>query len=584
MDADVGDVVDERYRIVGPLGEGGMGRVMLAEHVMIKRKVALKILHAHFADDATVLNRFMNEARAAGTLGHPNIVESTDMGVTKDGVPYIAFEYLEGSSLTDEIYRLNGLGVRRALRIAYQVAIALDAAHQAGVIHRDLKSDNIFLTDRDGRSDHVKVLDFGVSRFLESVEGGEQMVGTPEYMAPEQITNPDTVDVRTDVYGLGVILFEMIMGHCPFTGDDKTALLERVVAEAPPPIAAPNLPPGLSQLITTKLLAKDPAQRYPSMHAVASALEAFDGILAPASGRTPLSIRVPEPDLSLTQATTKAILLPPAPQRRGPSPLLAAAALVVAGGATAWFLNVPQPEAAKPAATASLQPTLAAAAVTLASTIESNVRAMELQVNGIASAPMLRAAIDTDAATLVDMAADQTIFTPRPGEVLEIFQLRPGSLASMIRIPTGAAALPALVGGKRELDLDGAGLRLVVSTPIRRQSAEVGGSAVFSTALPLDSTRSRLASLPVTLVGLAAPLRLGGETTDGEIVSVPVPVPTELGLPALKLEATLPSPAAAAPAAEVAGVHRVGPFALWGLGGLLFCWYAVSLILNRSRR
>ena len=160
----------------------------------------------------------MNEARAAGTLGHPNIVESTDMGFTPNHVPYIVFEYLEGTLLTDEIYRVGGLPVRRAIRIASQIASALHAAHNAGIVHRDLKSDNVFLTDKDDALDHVKVLDFGISRFLETDEAQRNMVmGTPEFMAPEQITDPGSVDHRADIYALGVILYEMLTARRPFS-------------------------------------------------------------------------------------------------------------------------------------------------------------------------------------------------------------------------------------------------------------------------------------------------------------------------------------------------------------------------------
>src|SRR5678815_3750383 len=143
----VGDVVEGRYRILKTLAEGGMGTVYLAEHTLIRRRVAIKVLHPELATDEHLVDRFMNEARAAGTLGHPNIVESTDMGFTADHVPYIVFEYLEGTLLTDEIYRVGGLPMRRAVRIAQQIASALHAAHTADIIHRDLKSDNIFLTD-----------------------------------------------------------------------------------------------------------------------------------------------------------------------------------------------------------------------------------------------------------------------------------------------------------------------------------------------------------------------------------------------------------------------------------------------------
>src|SRR5262245_5581195 len=200
-----GDTLEGRYKIIKTVGEGGMGTVYLAEHMLIKRKVAIKVLRSELAADSTVVERFMNEARAAGAIGHPHIVESTDMGFTRDGVPFIVFEYLEGALLTDEIYRVRGLSPRRALRIAGQIASALHAAHMAGIIHRDLKSDNIFLTDKEEASDHVKVLDFGISRFLEADVGDDssgrhQLMGTPEFMAPEQITAPEKVDKRADIY------------------------------------------------------------------------------------------------------------------------------------------------------------------------------------------------------------------------------------------------------------------------------------------------------------------------------------------------------------------------------------------------
>src|ERR1700727_87479 len=145
--AKTGDVLEGRYRISKTLGEGGMGTVFLAQHALMKGRVAIKILHPELATDANVIDRFMNEARAAGTLGHPNIVESTDMGFTHDHVPYIVLEYLEGTLLTDEIYRVGGLPVRRTVRICAQIASALHAAHNAGVVHRDLQSDNVFLPE-----------------------------------------------------------------------------------------------------------------------------------------------------------------------------------------------------------------------------------------------------------------------------------------------------------------------------------------------------------------------------------------------------------------------------------------------------
>jgi hypothetical protein len=199
------------------------------------------------------------------------------MGFTEDHVPYIVFEYLEGTLLTDEIYRVGGMPVRRAARIAEQIASALQAAHNANIVHRDLKSDNVFLTDKDDALDHVKVLDFGVSRFLELEEAQRNMiVGTPEFMAPEQITAPATVDKRADVYALGVILYEMLTARRPFSNeDDPQQLMTRIVSEAPPPLMLAEVPHALSTIILEKMLAKDPADRFQTMADVASALEQF---------------------------------------------------------------------------------------------------------------------------------------------------------------------------------------------------------------------------------------------------------------------------------------------------------------------
>ncbi|MGE0395581.1 MAG: protein kinase [Kofleriaceae bacterium] len=294
-----GDVIEGRYRIIRTLGEGGMGTVFLAEHTLIKRRVAIKILHTELATDADVIERFMNEARAAGTLGHPNIVESTDMGFCNGHVPYIVFEYLEGTLLTDEVYRVGGLPLRRTVRIAQQIASALHAAHHAGIVHRDLKSDNVFLTDKDDALDHVKVLDFGISRFLELDEKDSHrgmVMGTPEFMSPEAITDPARVDHRADIYALGVILYEMVTARRPFSNDeDPRALMHRIVHNAPPPLQRPEVPHALGEMILNKMLAKNPDDRYQSMLDVEAALDAFvtnDGAKAKRRSR-PMPIPAP---------------------------------------------------------------------------------------------------------------------------------------------------------------------------------------------------------------------------------------------------------------------------------------------------
>ena len=272
-----GDVIDGRYRVIEVVGEGGMGTVYLAEHALIKRRVAIKILRPDLASDGNVIKRFMNEARAAGTLGHPNIVESTDMGFIDRAVPYIVFEYLEGTLLTDEIARLGNLPVRRAVKITRQIASALGAAHHAGIVHRDLKSDNIFLTDRAEKPDHVKVLDFGISKFLEAGDDRTRrgmVMGTPEFMAPEQITDPDSVDVRSDIYALGATLYEMLAGRRAFTNDDPRTLLHRIVHSDAPAIDRADLPRGLHDLVF-KMMAKRPDDRLQDMADVEAVLDLY---------------------------------------------------------------------------------------------------------------------------------------------------------------------------------------------------------------------------------------------------------------------------------------------------------------------
>jgi eukaryotic-like serine/threonine-protein kinase len=284
-----GEIVEGRYKILRPLADGGMGTVFLAEHWLIKRKVALKILHKELVDDPTMIRRFMNEALAAGTLGHPNIVESTDMGFTQQDVPYIVFEYLEGNLLSEEILRLHEMPVTRVLSIAHQIASALEAAHDAGIVHRDLKTDNIFLIQKPGSPDHVKVLDFGISRFLRASDRtamGGNLLGTPEFMAPEQVLSPDQIDHRVDIYALGVVMYEMLTGAVPFgfkaerrgempTVEEAHALLGRIINELPAPVARMDLPIGLGEMIEDKLLAKNPARRHQSMREVQTALESF---------------------------------------------------------------------------------------------------------------------------------------------------------------------------------------------------------------------------------------------------------------------------------------------------------------------
>jgi serine/threonine protein kinase len=297
----VGQLLDGRYQIVREIAVGGMSTVYEAIHVKIGRVVAIKVLHRDMAGDPELVGRFLNEARAVGTFGHPNIVASTDFGELPGHVPYLVLEYLRGRTLSDDIATHGPLPVRRTVRIAFQIASALHAAHARDVIHRDLTSSNIFLTETEGNPDHVKVLDFGISKFLTGNESGPKTrrgltMGTPEFMAPEQIADPQSVDRRVDIYALGVIMFHMLQGHPPFGGVPLQSLLTQIVVDAPMPIDRDDLPEGI-RAIVSKALSKDPADRFPSMQAMGTELARF-GSRVFTTGELPESFETPSAGLA----------------------------------------------------------------------------------------------------------------------------------------------------------------------------------------------------------------------------------------------------------------------------------------------
>jgi tetratricopeptide (TPR) repeat protein/tRNA A-37 threonylcarbamoyl transferase component Bud32 len=286
----VGRLVGGRYRVVKKLGGGGMGSVYEAEHVLIGRRVALKLLHPQYASNRDVVRRFQNEARAAATLGHPNILEALDMGRTEDGLPFLVLELLEGHDLDHEIVERGAMPIDRAVIIALEIADALSAAHAAGIVHRDLKPENVFLTN-DGR---VKVLDFGISKITSSlVTGGltapGQMMGTPQYMAPEQFEDASKADPRSDVYALGVLLYRELTGALPFSAPSLPQLLMKIVSTVPTPVAElrRDCPIDLSDIVS-RAMASDAGARFASMEELARAIAPFRATrssIAPPSAR-----------------------------------------------------------------------------------------------------------------------------------------------------------------------------------------------------------------------------------------------------------------------------------------------------------
>jgi tRNA A-37 threonylcarbamoyl transferase component Bud32 len=260
------------YTVTGKLGEGGMGTVFLAEHPIIRSKVAVKAVHTHLSHNAEVVSRFVTEARAVNKIEHDHIVSITDFGTTPAGDFYLIMEYLQGCLLAEQIGRQEAFPVDRALHIAAQIADALQASHEQGVIHRDLKPDNILLINRDGTPDFVKVFDFGLAKLMAKdgfppahhTDGG-MVMGTPSYMSPEQCEGR-TLDCRSDVYSLGVILFEMLTGRLPFSGEGYGEVLTKHVSVEAPPVGrfVPDIPAGV-EAIVKRALAKDPSRRFQSM-------------------------------------------------------------------------------------------------------------------------------------------------------------------------------------------------------------------------------------------------------------------------------------------------------------------------------
>ena len=274
------------YRSVALLGEGGMGAVYLAEHPAIGRRVAVKVLHKNYTRDEHLLARFLNEARAANAIRHPNIIEILDSGMMADGTPFLVMELLEGESLGTRLRQNGALPIARALDFAYQTASALGAAHAKGIVHRDLKPDNMFVIPdpHDAQRERIKVLDFGIAKLQQgSVADSVKtrtgtLMGTPIYMSPEQCRGTRAVDHRSDIYSLGVIFYEMLVGQPPFVSEGFGDLVNMHLNMQPasPRSKRPEIPLALDALVL-KMLAKNPDDRYQEMKEVQSALKASGG-------------------------------------------------------------------------------------------------------------------------------------------------------------------------------------------------------------------------------------------------------------------------------------------------------------------
>jgi serine/threonine-protein kinase len=330
----VGTVIANRFQVEDLIGQGGMGKVYRARHLALDRQIVLKMLKPQLLEDPTLVGRFEREAKAASRLNHPNVIQVLDFGrLENDGTLYIVMEYVQGKDLRLVLRDEWPLGEERLCNIMAQVCSALGEAHVNNVIHRDLKPENIMVEARRDQPDHVKVLDFGIAKILDSDGPGltrhDVVCGTPQYMAPEQATG-SALDERSDLYAVGVILYQMTTGHLPFDGANSMEVLTRHVNEppVPPRQRQPDAPISESmERLILRALAKDPAKRPQTA-------EQFREELLAVPEQARAAARAATPTRSIAP-----VAAPPPPMRRSNRTLwivaAATAALVLAGVAAA---------------------------------------------------------------------------------------------------------------------------------------------------------------------------------------------------------------------------------------------------------
>ncbi len=313
-----GALLSGRYRLLEELGSGAVGQVFRAEHTLMAKTVAIKVLHADVVHSEAIVARFQQEAQAAARIDHPNVCAATDFGVTEGGAFFMVMEHLEGETLAAVLERERRLPPARAGAITLQVLDALARSHALGIVHRDLKPDNVMLVERDGVRDFVKVLDFGIARSVDPASFGTSKLtafgmtlGTPQYMSPEQVVASD-VDPRSDLYSLGVMLFEMLTGRLPWGDDDLLASMRaRIVTTAPTlRAAAPEaaVPEALERYVA-RLLATRPEDRFEGAEAARAALlEALDGDVAATPARRVQPPLAPDAPAAGGASTRRAII------------------------------------------------------------------------------------------------------------------------------------------------------------------------------------------------------------------------------------------------------------------------------------
>lgn len=354
----IGETLAGKYLIEELIKSGGMGSVYRGKHILMDKRVAIKVLRPSLAMDDAVVARFSREAKAASRISHPHAVNVTDFGESENGVVFLVMEYLDGRTLKEIIKSEGAMPLARTVEIVRQVSGALDAAHEQGVIHRDLKSDNIMLSQTNG-GEWAKVLDFGIAKIQQpdgafdvDITAANLVIGTPQYMSPEQCSHSGPIDARSDVYSLGIIVYEMLAGRVPFSGESPTVIMMKQVQDEPPSIFEfrPDLPAGIGSVVT-RALAKQPVDRFQSAGDLSRALNEVsqtegDSVLVAAPATTPNKAVVPLAD----DVDEETVVTPKQPldevtvvQRRHgtPAPEYAVAAAPAPTGVNPWRILLP---------------------------------------------------------------------------------------------------------------------------------------------------------------------------------------------------------------------------------------------------
>src|ERR1043166_2905043 len=352
-DSLIGSVLSGKYRIDERLSGGGMGTVYRGTHVLMDKTVAIKVLRPSLAADEKIVARFSREARAASRISHPNALSVTDFGEDENGIVFLVMEYLSGKTLKQVIRDEGPLSLARTVDIMRQVGDALQEAHSQNVVHRDLKSDNIMLLST-AVGDHAKVLDFGIAKINEpeehdtSLTAPNLVIGTPQYMSPEQCSQNSEIDARSEIYSFGVILYEMLVGHVPFSGDSPAMVMMKHLQEPVPSVLEErsDLPSSVARVVA-RAMAKVPGNRYQNVAELIEDLTIASGMtihrLGPQEPATPVMHYEPD-EVTVVRPRAEPHVQPSVPRRepvRVPVPQVVAPPPAVASSFNPMKILIP---------------------------------------------------------------------------------------------------------------------------------------------------------------------------------------------------------------------------------------------------